>query len=367
MNNRKSPGFTLVELLVVIAIIGTLVALLLPAVQAAREAARNNTCKNSLKQLGLAMQSYDTNLGKLPGYVNDLFDPTSPKNNDGFPTRARQASWVVMSFPYMDNSPLWDRWQDLNTTVGATFEASQATPQLDVLQCPSDPPEAPGQPWLNYTANAGQALGDSWRGNPVPSVNTETQNVENSANGVFMDASKNTAAISSGARDGRELRSLKQTSLAFISSNDGASNTIMLSESVHSFFWSYPSPESTNKGATYADAKHFFGFVWHNDLATCVVSGANGANLARLNGDNNYDFSAPPTTMDGMSECYSYPSSNHPNGVNMCFADGRVDFISENLDLRVYRQLMTSASRKSWFFIGNTPDRRLPPVSDDEY
>src|SRR4051812_33920026 len=98
-------GFTLVELLVVIAIIGTLVALLLPAVQSAREAARNNTCKNNIKQLTLAMMQYDTQLQKLPGYVNDIIDATAPNKDKG-----RRASWIVMALPYMENTPLWDRW-----------------------------------------------------------------------------------------------------------------------------------------------------------------------------------------------------------------------------------------------------------------
>ena len=73
-------GFTLVELLVVIAIIGTLVALLLPAVQNARETARSNTCRNNLKQLSLALASMDTQLKKLPGYSNELFNPNGTKS-----------------------------------------------------------------------------------------------------------------------------------------------------------------------------------------------------------------------------------------------------------------------------------------------
>ena len=72
MRQFTKSAFTLVELLVVIAIIGTLVGLLLPAVQAAREAARANTCRNNLKQLSTALTIRETSLGELPGYINKL-------------------------------------------------------------------------------------------------------------------------------------------------------------------------------------------------------------------------------------------------------------------------------------------------------
>src|SRR4051812_49891382 len=104
-------GFTLVELLVVIAIIGTLVALLLPAVQSARETARGNTCRNNLKQLQLALSNMDSQLKRLPGYVEELFNPNGEKTNGYFkPTFARRASWVVRAFPYMEEQALWDNW-----------------------------------------------------------------------------------------------------------------------------------------------------------------------------------------------------------------------------------------------------------------
>src|ERR1700742_211202 len=102
-------GFTLVELLVVIAIIGTLVALLLPAVQAARETARGNTCRNNMKQLHLALTNMDSTLKRLPGYSEEIFNPNGAKT--GTPPNftasfSRRASWVVRIFPYMEEQPL---------------------------------------------------------------------------------------------------------------------------------------------------------------------------------------------------------------------------------------------------------------------
>jgi prepilin-type N-terminal cleavage/methylation domain-containing protein len=91
---RSKRGFTLVELLVVIAIIGILVAMLLPAVQAAREAARRSQCTNNLKQLSLAMLTYHQAVGKFP--------PPGISSN--------QVSWLVLILPYLEQKPLHDQF-----------------------------------------------------------------------------------------------------------------------------------------------------------------------------------------------------------------------------------------------------------------
>ncbi len=352
----SKAGFTLVELLVVIAIIGTLVALLLPAVQNARESARNNTCKNSLKQLGLAAINYDTTTTKLPGYINDIFDPTSQKNQNGY-TAARQASWVVMLFPYMEQKQLWDRYSSFQ----ASLNQESAAPEIAMLQCLSDPPEGPGLPWLNYVANSGWAFNDNARSSG------STQNVENLANGVFMDLSQNRNACGS-ATDGRENALKQQGSIAYLSSNDGTSKTMMFSENLNAQFWVYGNNsglyvESSGKPSSFADSKGFFGFVWHNDLNTC--SNGSGGSIARINGDKE---GAGVTDMTQLSnDCRAYPSSNHPGGVNVCFGDGRVEYVLDNVDPTIYRQLMTSSSRKSNLVVNGTADRDLPPVSDDAF
>src|SRR5262245_29603508 len=138
---QRSRGFTLVELLVVIAIIGTLVALLLPAVQAARETARKAQCSNNIKQLTTALMNMDTQRKKLPGYTNEIIDPVSPKDTPfGRPTVGRRASWIVMIFPYMENNAVWDQW---NTNFTPNTAPAPATAGLT---CPSNPPESQTEP-----------------------------------------------------------------------------------------------------------------------------------------------------------------------------------------------------------------------------
>jgi prepilin-type N-terminal cleavage/methylation domain-containing protein/prepilin-type processing-associated H-X9-DG protein len=370
---RSFKGFTLVELLVVIAIIGTLVALLLPAVQSARETARGNTCRNNLKQLMTALTLMDTQQKRLPGYINEVSDPSSPVSN-GFHTSGRRASWVVMCFPYMEQNAVWDRWTSDFTTPEANPAAKGFYPAIEYLTCPSNVPDTLTEPWLSYVGNAGQAMTDPLR--PVA-------NKENVADGVFFDNSRNTEIISAAAKDNRESNPEIRSSMNYISSNDGLSKTMLLSESVATWFYAYDGDPDTpefevgykiDSGAKDSspikDTPHIFGFIWRSEPQ----------GIERINGDRNFDKNDRPTNMGqfaqtgtssppnlALYERYGFPSSNHPNGVNVAFCGGQIDFMADSVEPRVYAQLMTTNAKRSSLKINGVDDRRLPQPSDSEY
>jgi prepilin-type N-terminal cleavage/methylation domain-containing protein len=158
-------GFTLVELLVVIAIIGTLVGLLLPAVQSAREAARRSACTNNMKQLGLVLLNFESSRRRLPA-ASDRGNATGAY------------SWVTMCLPFLEETNLYNTMSSNSTRFSNAFSASvnngQATTPLPQLVCPSyagDSRNATAQPGglnitgcgiTNYKACAGVGYGASF-------------------------------------------------------------------------------------------------------------------------------------------------------------------------------------------------------------
>jgi prepilin-type N-terminal cleavage/methylation domain-containing protein len=148
VGGRDRRGFTLVELLVVIAIIGILVALLLPAIQAAREAARRTQCLNHLKQIGLAVQNYhDTYQIMPPSYVNN-----GPDIKWG---------WGLLVLPFMENQALFDRIDPIGWGGGGGNPVHRAdnnpflAEKIDGYRCPSDPQSQITNPHFRGTGGAG--------------------------------------------------------------------------------------------------------------------------------------------------------------------------------------------------------------------
>jgi prepilin-type N-terminal cleavage/methylation domain-containing protein len=133
MRQTSRLGFTLVELLVVIAIIGTLVGLLLPAVQSARETARGNTCRNNLRQLQMGLSIRESSTMDFPGYINKLGIPGD------LPENQNQASWIVMTFPHIEQNSLWDEWQKGAHGRGSDGMGNGPFSPIEILICPSNP------------------------------------------------------------------------------------------------------------------------------------------------------------------------------------------------------------------------------------
>jgi prepilin-type N-terminal cleavage/methylation domain-containing protein/prepilin-type processing-associated H-X9-DG protein len=342
MRRHTRHAFTLVELLVVIAIIGTLVGLLLPAVQAARESARSNTCRSNLTQLQKAVTQREQTQKEFPGYVNWV----GPAGDDV--TQKLRASWVVTTFPYIEQPALWDAWN--RGRQGSNPQALYS--MLEILICPSDPPETQDQPVLSYAANAGASFKEG----------TDEDLFEEAANGVFTDRARTPqAAASTYKQDIRDLPNtapdpeVVMTSAYIGSKGDGMTNTIMLSENITAYNWAYNLDDMQNV----ADKKYHFGVMWEDpDLVTGAPPTTPDAyktdpTFRRINGQR-IDNAAPLQTFaeesggnQGMLANYGFPSSNHPGGVNIAFCGGQVVFVSDEITPTVYAQLMTTNRKAS--------------------
>jgi len=236
---QKAPlrqAFTLIELLVVIFIIGLLTAIILPAVQSAREAARVAKCINNQKQIALALQHYEMSQRRLPGW-RELIDVDVTIDGDPI---AAQGSWVFALLPYMERLDLHDR---LKTGV---VEPGTHIPNIPLLQCPSHAgiPGSASERVTNYIVNGG-AVDDCSDTDPHVSVDISV------ANGPFLDRAAIYVAgegifgnwvrftLGGWVLEGAEVRRHQHTvaQLSAISRMDGTAHTLMTAENAQRGFW----------------------------------------------------------------------------------------------------------------------------------
>lgn len=275
---RRTKGFTLIELLVVIAIIAILIALLLPAVQQAREAARRSSCKNNVKQIGIAMHNYhDVHNTLPPGYLDD--DPTANVTNHNL------LGWGTFILPYLEQSALYDSigsaggfnndWTTIPeiTTGTASVPVPYSKIKLSAYICPSDPmggnnTDLSDYGKSNYTGVAGNTYRSSGSTKPT---------------GSFYDNSN----------------------VAFRDIRDGLSNTMLIGER---------GTEGAKNGTiwigNYSDAAYYT-----QNAITSPTSAYYGIN--------------------GTAGSWNFTSS-HTGGCHFLFGDGAVRFLSENIDLATY-------------------------------
>ncbi|MEX1039039.1 MAG: DUF1559 domain-containing protein [Pirellulaceae bacterium] len=304
-NQRR--GFTLVELLVVIAIIGVLVALLLPAVQQAREAARRMQCSNQMRQIALANHNYESSHRVFPSGA--IVENASCKANGG----VHSTPWGVAILPYLEATALYDQFQNV-THYSSLISSGSPAPQRQPLmnyQCPSEPAFNAEVPGLSYMGVQGGGVEDDAECLSGPVANQRVR----FSNGVLVT-------------NGR---------VRFADIKDGTSNTFLIGESR----W-FSTPQTT---------QHNNWFSWASSIRT--GSSEHVITLAAaIDSINNpqvdFDSSKPWVGANGSSAHSLYLGTHtrafgswHPGGCHMAFADGSVSFHSETMDLATYRGMGT--------------------------
>lgn len=351
MIQTERRAFTLVELLVVIAIIGTLMGLLLPAVQSAREAGRANQCRANLTQLMHAMTSYEAANKEYPGYVNSI----------GSMVVQTKASWGAMLLPFIERQDLWDKY----------FKGQHAYATIETFICPSNPPPAEGVPAMSYLGNAGWMQDDR-----IVQENDKCEMTENPANGIFTDRWREPCppGPTDELHDARDRDNdcnecgadplLKITFAHIQSQGDGSTHTLLFAEGLQALHW------ALMKG-NIPDQKWHFGFCWEQPGSIAAAQAEPGTNPdmawhPQYRVINGVRESAWPTHVGAKGPNSGLPSSNHPGGVNVAFVGGQTIFLSEKINGVVYAQLMTSNRKQSDLRAGDKRDRDLPmPDADD--
>jgi len=302
--NVSDRGFTLVELLVVIAIIGVLIALLLPAVQQAREAARRMQCTNNLKQLGLAFHNYHDTYGKLPPMYIQL-DPVD--DNKG------HWAWSVFLLPFLEQGNTYDTLQPNTRTASAAIDANKQVFQNrnDAFRCPSDT----GPDFHDSGLDPGYAIvGESGGGgglalsNYVVSVNIANVRQKKSTDG----RTGTTGNIGPFYRD---------SNTGFRDITDGLSNTLLAGERAwqrngvrNSAGMLYAVRDANGNGPSAQDSDT----AWNQGVVTIAGTVRYPINvvLTSTNSDKNGAF-----------------SSHHPGGAQFLLGDGAARFISDTVEL----------------------------------
>lgn len=312
---RLAQGFTLVELLVVIAIIGILIALLLPAVQAAREAARRSQCANNLKQISLGTHNYvDT---------NKVFPP-SATIPAGLGTINHGHSMIEFMLPFIEQKTAYDQidFRFANNTTTPNNRAVLNAIQPAVLMCPSDPDRGmfPNTREDGYTpatadSDTSESLGANYVGcggpvsmnmcviaamtpninckAPSPSGGTVLPRYNDEAPGMFNGGYKCTD---------------------FSKCKDGSSNTILIGESLPAYnsFGMYFSSHAGNIASVNIPPNY------HKVYTACTKAGNKSAR---------------------QDTCYAYMGgykSEHPGGLQVALTDASVRFISETIDYSIW-------------------------------
>jgi prepilin-type N-terminal cleavage/methylation domain-containing protein/prepilin-type processing-associated H-X9-DG protein len=303
-SSRADSAFTLIELLVVIAIIGSLVALLLPAVQQAREAARRTACRSNLKNIGVAMQLYHDTHGRFPFGFNQ-----------------HETLWSAMILPQIEQKAMYDTliFQELGPGQWDANSANEraACTLIPLYRCPSMPlrkhiddnPSGSimeGRVPISYRASSGS---NGW---------------SDTAETIPPDAPAGALGLDSVLLDGIFFGA-SHVRLAEVT--DGASNTVLVGESYTDPFF-----VKDGQGMDYWQLGAPQTGTWHpGGTGGTEFSEGLGSTGPRINA--RFDQAVPGAVMEVSFGSY------HAGAAMFCFADGSVRFITQNIDISTYRAL----------------------------
>lgn len=333
MKNRR--GFTLIELLVVIAIIAILVALLLPAVQQAREAARRTQCKNNLKQIALAVHNFEDVYKHLP------------TSNRPPGTGTKRIAGMTRILPQMELANIYNlydqtlQWSDPNTNMRTAVST-----QIPAFNCPSSAatPKLDGDPDSTttpsgYAANMVAISDYAWS----KGVDRGVAALVNTTTTTLLPTTPDFTDPTNSANKYYAGFFAQNTDSKFRDTTDGLSNTIAV-------------VESAGRPSLYRRGPKKFGAVptnrvnaggWCRPASDVLVTGqkADGTALfgtTPFNATNGYDVGAEtyPTGAFGVQGT-SQPFSFHTGGAQFALGDGSVTFISENIDFATFISLVT--------------------------
>jgi prepilin-type N-terminal cleavage/methylation domain-containing protein len=333
MSSTARVGFTLVELLVVIAIIGVLVALLLPAVQTARESARRTQCANHVKQFALGCLNFETTRGHIPkgNYATGTF----PEGGN--------VSWMFVSLGYIEAGNLYDQVVATGSLTNATNRGIlPAAPKI--IRCPSDAFERGEKKHSNYVGSTGPTCNNPPSGCPAPfqlhcngqvgSGSTIPPPLNPPTNpGYEPSTSYGDTAITKDTR-GMFARGGALIRLADVT--DGTSNTLFIGETLPEYceFMRYPAAWGWPGGNHIAQGQTIQPINWKIDRMPNPPA-AFGSCACDPNTNPSGDKSR---CIMNWAVTWGF-KSNHPNGVNFANVDGSVRFVAQNIDMRTYQFL----------------------------
>jgi prepilin-type N-terminal cleavage/methylation domain-containing protein/prepilin-type processing-associated H-X9-DG protein len=317
MHRFEKRGLTLLELLVVIAVIGVLIALLLPAVQAAREAARRTQCANHLRQIGVALHNFAEAHGALPPgclVTTGTYPAWDPWTEALATARGKRGtSWMLAILPFVEERGLYNRWDFCRSVVG---NAATSRTEIGTFYCPSrrrglrpgDAARLPATSWSGGGTDYGGCLGagNGW---------------SNDSDAGDHHKFANSPIAAERWNNPRLIRIfIPNTPAAFSDIRDGTSHTIMTGELQR--LDGSVSQRTSQDGWALGGVATLFTTAMHETGGTYQTGGLN-------------------------NQFFESPGSDHPGGAHFGMADGAVRFVRDTIDIKVFYYLGAMDDRQS--------------------